>query len=145
MATTNIQQARIPTNFEIPVFNNSGTDIAANVVLSLDGANLMSNSLTSQAGICVVPAPTGANPAVALGVSVEIIPNGQSGRMAGPGQVGLAVCDGAVTGGTVVDASAAVAGKIKAHTAAKNQFGIALTTGADLDTIPVLISPAANA
>jgi hypothetical protein len=142
MATTNVQQARIPTGLEIPVINLTGTDIGANVAVRLDGSNKMTNSLTSATGIAIALPATGGNPSPCIGLTVETIKNGLTGRVAGPGQIGLGVCDGAVTQGDSVDASAAVAGRIKAHTAAKFSLGLALTDGADGDTIPVLVGGA---
>lgn len=147
MATTNVQMASFPTVYDFPVYNASAsTDIPAGSCLSIDSGNLMSNSLSSVTAICVVASPTGSNPAVSIGIAVETIKAGSHGRCRGPGGIAVAICDGAVTAGTVVDASTAVAGSVKAHTAAKYSIAVALATGADTDTIPVLVTgPCPNA
>lgn len=146
MATTNVQMAQFPTVYDIPVLNKTGSDIDAGTVLSIDSSNLMSNALTSVTAVCVKPSPTGSDPALAFAVALDAIKDGQTGRARGPGGIALVKCDGAVTAGTVVDASATTAGRVKAHTAAKYSFAYALATGADADFIPALIlGPAPNA
>jgi len=78
-------------------------------------------------------------------VALETIKAGSNGRVRCFGPIASALADGAITGGTAVDSSASTAGRVKAHTAAKNAIGVALATAADGDRVPVMLAFAANA
>lgn len=145
MATTNMQVASQWLASDIPVYNySSSTDIAANTVVAVDATNTVNNG-TTNTGIGIVLPSTGGNPTLCIGVTVEVVKASQTGRVRTVGGIATVVCDGAVTANTIVDASASVAGRVAAHTAGKNSIGIALMTGADGDTIDILVCPAANA
>lgn len=147
MATTNVQLVEGPDTNSIAVYNTSTTtDIPAYRAVIIDASNILDNALTKNQIAVTLPTDT-SNPSVIVGFTRTIIPAGGSGRMIPVGPVTLAVCKGAVTGGTVVDNSvtASYTGMVATHTAGKNQCGIALATGADGDTIPVVLAVAVNA
>lgn len=147
MATTNLQLAEGPDTTSIAVYNASTTtDIPAYRAVIVDASNILDNALTKNQLAVTLPTDT-TNPSVIIGFTRTIIPAGGSGRLIPAGPVTLAVCKGAVTAGTFVDNSvtASYTGMVATHTAGKNQCGIALATGADGDTIPVLLAVAVNA
>lgn len=136
------QLAKTPLPSDLPFFNYSGTDIPADVAVSIDTVNVLGNAGVS--GIGIVPVAATGN--VTIGVTQTVIKAGSSGPVRTCG-IAVTTADGAITAGTVVDASAAASkvGFAKAHTAAKAQLGIALSTAADLDPVLVLVCPALNA
>jgi len=144
MATANIQEASLPTAYDISVYNAGTTDIPAHTTLVIDSSNLMDNGITGKNNLAVVvPAATAG--LLAFAVSREIIPAKKTGRAWGPGAIALVTCQGAVTGGTYVGTSGSVAGAVATYTNANPYLGLALTTGADTDEIPVLLVPGTTA
>ena len=133
MAHTN-QLGNIPC-FSITVKNNSGSDIAEGVPLSIDAANAIGTLAFANAIPVVVIA---ANGNACVGVSQMIIPAGGTGtaRVLGAQKM---VSDGAITAGGIVDGSATVGKGAKAHAAGKAQLGMALTTSADGEDVLVLL------
>lgn len=138
MGTYNRQYAKTPLPSDLSVINLSVTDIPSDTVVVMDTTT--ANIVPLQDGYSVMLPATGGNPGVAVGVTQEIIKaNGAlAGRLRTQG-ICFAVCDGAVTVGTVVDCSTTTAGHVKAHASGKQSFAIALETGADQDTILILL------
>lgn len=144
MTFANIQSVDFPGATDYPFQNYSASvDIEADTVVSLD--TTISDALSSKQGIGVVATPTASGPNQAIGVTLEKIPFGGSGRVRCFGPIVNVKMDGAVTVGGAVDASTTTAGRAKAHVAAKIQLGIALVTAADLETIPIMLVTAVNA
>lgn len=141
MSTANVQLANTPIDSDIACINNSVTDIPAFTVVIVDATNTVTSSLTTLATQIGVSLPaTGGNPSVAFGITQEIIKANavSSGRVRVAG-ISQATGDGAITAGTVVDASVTTAGRVKAHAAGKYSFAQALTTSADTEQLLVLI------
>lgn len=143
MSFSNIQTPDFPGYTDYPFLNKSGADIAADTPVTLD--TTISDALSSDTGIKIKANVTGGNPSLCVGVAIDTIPNGGTGRVRCFGPISNVKCDGAVTVGTTVDASASVAGRVAAHTAGKAQLGLALVTGADGETIPIMLGFALNA
>lgn len=120
MAANDVQHATIPLASDLSVKNTEASaDIAVNTVVKLDASNLVS---ATQPYPGVVIATTDD---VALGVTLEAIPNGKTGRIRPIGVV-TCICSAAITAGAQVQAS--TVGKVKTLVAAKPQVGQALTT-----------------
>ena len=144
MSTANIQLASTPLPSDLPFYNYGVSDIPANTVVILDAANTVNNAVPGNTALGAKLPATGGNPSLALGVTMEILKVGQTGRVRTQG-IAIVTCDGAVTAGAAVDASPTVAGAAKAHVAAKNSLGQALISAADTEQTLVLINPAPNA
>lgn len=143
MSTINVQLATTPLPSDLPCYNYGGSDIPANTVVCLDGTNTITNSVSTLAtGLGVVLPTTGGNPSVGFGVTMEVIKAGQTGRVRTAG-VALVTGDGAITAGTVVDVSVTTAGRVKAHTAGKYSFALALSTSADGEQLLINVLGAA--
>ena len=142
----NAQLANTPSGEDYAFKNYTGSDIPANVAVSVDttAANVISPTNLVDA-IGVIPVAASGNPVV--GVTMEIIPAGRVGRVR-CGGVAPMFADGAITAGTFVDASAAATkvGYAKVHVAAASTLGMALSTAtADGDPVLVLIAQGRNA
>jgi hypothetical protein len=133
---------------DLPFINMTGTDIAAGLVVGLDGSNVFGPTNVLD-GIAVALA--GADGALVIGVTLETLKAGSGAGVAGTagrirtvGQITVCTASGAVTAGTVVMVEANT-GKVKTQTSAKAQIGYALTTGASGDQVYVMLSGAWNA
>lgn len=140
MALWNIQLSTAPSLNDFAFKNNTGSDIASGVCVIIDATNALSSALTDD-GISV-KLPT-ADGQLSVGVTMEIIKNGNVGRVR-TGGMAVVTASGVVTAGGPVMAESAT-GKGKAAGAAKAQVGIALSTAADADPLLVLVCPAFNA
>lgn len=143
MATTYVQLAQAPSVYSIPVYNASTTaDIAINSVLALDTANNLTNTIPYIA----VAVPGTNTPKQCVGIACATIPSSTAGKMIPLGLIAQAVCYQTVNAGSVVDNCTVpnYTHRVQAHTGTSPQFGVALATGADGDTIPVLLAHAAN-
>lgn len=141
----NRQFPKTPHGTDIGVINLTGADITEGSVVCLD--TTAANLVPTYDGFSVVLPATGGNPDTPLGVLLENAKaSGGQARCRTFGPIVPVVCDGAVTVKGLVDASVTTAGRVKAHTAAKVSMGMAMMTGADGDTILVmLLGPAPNA
>jgi hypothetical protein len=143
MATTYVQLAQAPSVYAIPVYNASTTaDIAAYSAVSIDTANNLTNTIPYIA----VAVPGTSTPKQVVGFTQSTIPSSSSGKMVPLGFVTNAVCYQTVNAGSVVDNCTvpSYTGRIQAHTGTSPQCGVALAAGADGDTIPIMLSHAAN-
>jgi hypothetical protein len=144
MGVANIQEASLPSAYDLSVYNAGTTDIPAHTVLVIDASNLMDNGVTGKNNLAVaLPAATAGLKAFA--VSREIIPAKRTGRAWGPGAVAICIADQAVTAGTYVGTSGSVAGAVVTYTNASPYLGLALTTAADTEEFPVLLCPGTTA
>lgn len=145
MPTYNRQFTKTPYGTDITVVNLTGSDLAEGTVVCLD--TTAANLVAAYDGYSVVLPATGGNPDTPVGVLLETAKaSGGQARLRGFGPIVPVVCDGAVTVKGLVDASVTTAGRVKAHTAAKVSMGMAMMTGADGDTIEVMLfGPAPNA
>lgn len=132
MALTDFQYARTANQgVGDEVFKNThaSTDIAAGDVVTIDTTHIMSGT---QPVVGINQATTDNQP---IGVAVDAIPVGKTGRVATLGII-QTKCSAAVTVGDVVQAS--TSGKVKTTAGAKPQVGVALmTTTTDGD--PLLV------
>ena len=144
MGIANVQVSSVWEAGDVAAFNYSGSDIPAFRLVKIDATNTASNAVTGApipAMVGVALPATGGNPDPCWGVTMEIIKAGNSGRVRTRG-IAPVLTDGVTTAGTVVDASATVAGAVKAHTAAKYSIGTALITAADTEVSLVDITGA---
>jgi len=146
MGTAYMQMASLPTNGQEPTGYNAGTtDIPAHTVVVIDTGNLIDNSTTANKNMFSVTLPAATAGLVAVFVTREIIPAKKTGRLFGAGEIALVTCQGAVTANTFVGTSGSVAGAVATYTATSPYLGVALTTGADTDEIPVYLLPGVTA
>jgi hypothetical protein len=150
MALTNFQFSNTPSLDDQPFFNYTAVDIPAFTPVSPDTVNVLgglatTGPLTGTAvqGVSVVPVAAIGN--VVIGVTMEIIKAGNSGRVRALGPLVPLVADGAIVAGVTVDASSTAGRSAKSHTAAKFQIGVALSTAADADPVLVMLLGALNA
>lgn len=138
MAANDFVYASTPLASDLTVKNTEASaDIAAGNVVKLDTTNVVSGSQRH------IGALLGTAAAYPLGVAMENIPNGKTGRVR-PIGVAQVVASGAITAGAVVAAGASA--KVAAQSAGQAQLGVALTaTAADGDKLLVAISIAKNA
>lgn len=144
MALLNIQLSQTPGATDFPFLNKSGAEIPEGCAVEVDTAvNL------GDAGVLGVPikvVATDGDPA--LGVTMERIPDGATGRVRCLGPIAAMKADGAITAGAYVMASggASKKGFAKAAGAAKGSLGIALNpASADNDLVLVMLGGAKNA
>jgi predicted RecA/RadA family phage recombinase len=140
------QIPRIPVNPDgtVSMYNYSGTDIPAALVVAFDSTNLPDpTSATGKAGYgCTLP---GADGAYLVGVTIETIKAGAAGRVMVDGVAPVTVNSSAgVTAGQVLMAENAT-GCVKTQTSGHAQIGQAWGTAAANGTVPVYINIANNA
>jgi Uncharacterized conserved protein (DUF2190) len=144
MAVTNVQISQTPSQTDQPYRNYGGTDIPANVAVSVDATNQIGP--VGNEGVGIIPVAASGN--VVIGVTMEKIKAGEQGRVRALGPTAWMQADGAITAGTYVDASAATnkVGWVKAHAAGKATIGIALNgAAADGDLVLVMLVGGFNA
>jgi len=129
-------------NIDLTFKNYGASDIAANLVVLVDGSNVPP---TKEPGGVVLPTASG-GVAGTLGITVETIKAGGVGRVRVAGVCSVKA-NGAVTYGQLLQASDTTAklGWVKTCGAATRQIGLALATASDGEPVPVLIAHAANA
>lgn len=138
MSIVNQQLAQTPSYGDFPFHNYGVTDIVPNVAVKVDASNDLS---ANSKGIGIAVIATAATDAP-IGVTLETIPAGGSGRVRTQGIVQM-FADGAITAGAYVDASATSlkVGFAKAHVSGQCTVGIALNaTTSDSDLVLVLLA-----
>jgi translation elongation factor EF-1alpha len=82
-----------------------------------------------------------------IGVTSQTIYDGTIRKLTPVGPIAAAVCYGTVNAGSIVDNCTVTnyTGRVQAHVATSRQLGIALAQGLDGETIPLILSAAANA
>jgi hypothetical protein len=138
MSANDFQYASVPLPGDIAVKNTEASaDILAGNVVKLDASHPVSGTQGHfGALLCTVAA-------YPLGVAMEKIPNGKTGRVR-PHGVAQVVASAPVTAGDVV--AAAASAKVATQTSGQPQLGQALTAAAgDGDRILVAIAIAKNA
>lgn len=120
---------------DLPVKNYGGSDIAAGKVVKADTSNPASGS--DLPGVAVATGTTGV-----LGIAVETIPAGGTGRVRFLGAYPT-TADGSITYGGFVEGASG--GKAKALESGARAFGIALSTASDGEPVLVWMAPANNA
>lgn len=135
------QFSSAPMAGDIAVKNAGLTDIPANVAVNLDTGNL----IPTVDSICVVRPTTSATVIEAIGVTLEIIKAGTTGRVRTQGIVPM-IASGTVTADQCVMAGTASGkeGYGATQTTALPQIGKALSTATDGNTFLLLISKAFN-
>lgn len=144
MALLNIQLANTPSSTDYPFVNTSGVAIPEGCAVEVDVSVALGDASVPGVPIKVVAAD--GDPA--LGVAMETIAIGATGRIRCLGPIAAMKADGAITAGTYVMASgtASKKGFAKASAAAKGSLGIALNpAGADNDLVLVMLGGAKNA
>ena len=138
MAATDFFDGRYPCSIpDLSVYNASGSDIPVGSVVSLDTGNLLGAS-QGAIGVVIAPAAVTTKP---LGVVVEVIKATGYGRIqsvSGTCVWCIADSGGAITAGSVVGCSGAVAGAVAAYTPTDPYLGIAMTTTASTAD-PILV------
>lgn len=137
-AIANVQINTAPNAFDFAFVNLSGATIPAFTPVKPDATAGNQLGTGTNEGCPIIPIAAIGDPCI--GMTMEPIVNGASGRVRVAGPVIPGICDGGVTAGQVVDFSSTANRSIKAHTATKAQAGIALATGADGETVPVLMT-----
>ena len=118
------------------VKNTSGSDIGAGLAVKMDGSNLPG------AGVPMGVVLTGAADTQFLGVTVEAIPNGKTGRVRIMGVV-PAVCSAAIAPGTESRVKVDAAGKFLTATTGLPYAGFAISaTSATGEMVNVIINKA---
>jgi len=137
MAANDFIYASTPLASDMAVKNTDSVDFAAGDVIKADATNVVS---ATQRHIGALRATTDDYP---LGVAMEAIPQGKTGRVR-PIGIAQVVATAAITAGVAVQAD--TTGRVKAQAAAKPQLGQALTAaGGAGDKLLVAISIAKNA
>lgn len=144
MSLLNVQLANTPCYTDFPFLNTSGAIIAEGVAVSVDVAVALGDA--SVPGVPIKVVATDGDPT--LGVTMEAIGIGATGRVRCLGPIVAMKADGAITAGTHVMASGTTAKKgfAKAAGSAKSSLGIALNPStSDGDLVLVLLGGAKNA
>lgn len=138
MAANDFQYASTPLPGDIAVKNTEASaDISAGQAVTLDASHLLSGTQYHCGAILATTDD------YILGIAMENIPNGKTGRVRTAG-IAQAVCSAAITAGALVQAGAS--GKLKTLTSAKPQVGQSLTgTSSDGDKFLVALAFAKNA
>lgn len=139
MAANDFIYATTPLASDLVVKNTEASaDIAAGNVVKLDATNVVSGTQGHIGALLGTVAATSC-----LGIAVENIPNGKTGRVR-PLGIAQAVASAAISAGAIV--AAAASAKVATQTSAQAQLGYALTAAAnDGDKILILVSLARNA
>lgn len=146
----NFQGAGAPSHSDFTFKNYSAsTDIAANVAVKMDTTNVLNGTDNATWGTVDTPGviPVTGDGQLVVGVTMEIIKAGQTGRVRTAG-IAPMLADGAITAGVAVMASSTAlkVGFAKAQTAALAQIGYSLnTTANDSEPVLVLVAIAKNA
>lgn len=147
MTTANTQVAIVPGFYPISVYNASTvTDIPPNMAVIIDTANNL-NAATIANTMIAVTLPGTTTSSACIGVTSQTIYAGTIGKITPVGPICGAVCYGTVNAGSIVDNCTVTnyTGRVQAHVATAKQIGIALVQGLDGETIPIVLSAAANA
>lgn len=139
----NTQIASTPAYSDFPFMNFGVTDIPAGTAVAIDAANTVGSG---QQGIGIVlPTTDGAK---VVGVTLDKISAGTSGRVRCPTPLAMCKADGAITANTYVMSSGTSGklGHVKTYAAGAGvtSLGIALTTATNGDEVLVMLvlSPA---
>ena len=140
MADT-FQFSSAPMAGDLPVKNAGLTDIPAAVCVHIDGANL----IPTVDSTCVVRPTTSATVLQPLGITLEVIKAGGTGRIRTQGVAPL-LASGTVTAGDIVMSGTVSTkeGYGATQTTALPQVGQALSTATDSNTFLCLIAKAFN-
>jgi hypothetical protein len=139
MAANDFFYASLPSEQDIACKNTDVTAIAAGDVVKSDATNVVSGT---QPTVGVLQGTVAAVNLV--GVAMEAIAVGKTGRVRPLGPVVQCVASAAITAGTHV--AAAASGKVATQTAGQTQLGLALTAaGANADKVLVMLFGAKNA
>jgi hypothetical protein len=146
MATTYTQLASTFSYTDFSFKNYGLTDLAQDLVVTVDTTNYVADASTSIDSIGVAYPTLGGTVQPVIGVTLETIPAGGTGRVRCFGPIVRGTCHGAVTVGTYVEATvtAGKSGMIRTHTGLTS-CGLALTSGADGDVIVYMLGVAPNA
>jgi hypothetical protein len=139
MAANDFVYASLPSEQDIPAKNTDVVALAAGDVVKLDTTNVVSGT---QASIGVLQ---GTAAAVSLvGIAMEAIPVGKTGRIRPLGPVVQVVASAAIAAG--VHVAAAASGRVATQSAGQTQLGLSLTAaGAGADKLLVMLTGAKNA
>ncbi|MFI0433148.1 MAG: capsid cement protein [Candidatus Nanopelagicales bacterium] len=137
------QISSTPSLGDFPFKNYGGSTVAANLAVIIDTSNVVSPTGTNNAAGIALPGSAGVS---VVGVTTADIAAGATGIVRTSG-IALIKCEGAITAGTMVQASATAlkVGWAKAHSAAAAQIGMAITSSTEGELIAVLLQPAKNA
>lgn len=139
MAANDFLYSSLPSEQDIACKNTDVVAIAAGDVVKSDATNVVSGTQP------VIGVLQGTVAAVNLvGVALEAIAVGKTGRVRPLGPVVQVVASAAITAG--VHVAAAASGKVAAQTAGQTQLGLSLTAAAaNLDKVLVMLTGAKNA